>query len=377
MDILAREKAMLEVKQSSTLVLLPNSIAIRPYPTDGEKFLNPHPLATHKVTLDIQYAATTFSVLVTMEQPLDFVITTPHLLPMKYLDNKSFPPEYPDTSLTELVKWLTEQLKEHMKESIQAEEKLSGLLDAIENLVSMGIISEDSYEIAIVGDRVTFLVKFRPEKDIKLASLSEMVKEDKLLNGGGHFFVFKIVYRVDTGAFLPGEFSIAFGSDLSDMLPELANYSEPGLTAKLASDLVSFLMHMKDTVNGTIAIAVERWKSRARLLLQLLSIFEDGELAVPYLDSSTMSCIDLAFRTKLRRAMLKIELSVGYPEEVPKVTFFSVVVPTEVARETRGSGEIKDQVVDLVKFNYNQNMKVGDIVDIVVQIINNIATLDK
>jgi len=373
MDILAREKAMLEVRQSSTLVLLPNSIAIRPYPTDSEQLTNPHPLATHRVTLDIQYATTTLSVLVTLEQPLDFVITTPLLLPMKYLDNKSFPPEYPDTKLTELVKWLTEHLKAHMKESIQAEEKLSGLLNAIENLVSMDIISENSYEIAIVGDRVTFLVKFRPEKDIKLASLSEMVKEDKLLNGGGHFFVFKMVFRVDTGAFLPGEFSIVFSSDLSDMLPEMANYSLSGITAKLASDLVSFLMHMKDTVNGTIATAVDGWENRARLLLQLLSIFEDGELAVPYLDSSTMSVMDLAFRTKERRAMLRVELPGGYPVEMPQVTLNTMLIPGEGARETRGSGEVKEQVIDLVKLGCEPNMNEDGLVDILMQLINEIA----
>ena len=104
MDILAREKATLEVKQSSTLVLLPNSITIRPYPDDsGETVPAPHPLATHRISLDIKYATTMFSVMVTMENPLDFVITTPHLLPMKYLDDKPFPPGYPNTSLVELV----------------------------------------------------------------------------------------------------------------------------------------------------------------------------------------------------------------------------------------------------------------------------------
>ena len=212
-----------------------------------------------------------FSVMVTMENPLDFVITTPHLLPMKYLDDKPLPPGYPNTSLVELVNWLISQLRNHLEQRIQAEEGLSGFATAIENLVSMNILDKDSYEVAIVGDKATFLVKFKPEKEIKLHSLTEIVKEDKLLNTGGHFFVLKIVFRVDTGAFLPGEFSVAFSSDLS-MLPELSSFSHLGLTAKLATDLVEFLMYVKDTVDKTIVTAVAGWEARAMLLL-LFSIF--------------------------------------------------------------------------------------------------------
>jgi hypothetical protein len=34
--------------------------------------------------------------------------------------------------------------------------------------------------------------------------------------------------------------------------------------------------------------AVAGWEKRAKLLLQLLSIFEGGDVAVPYIDSDTM-----------------------------------------------------------------------------------------
>ena len=52
MDILAKEKAMLEVKQYSNLVLLPNSITTSPDPDDGGDLVPiPHPLATHRITL--------------------------------------------------------------------------------------------------------------------------------------------------------------------------------------------------------------------------------------------------------------------------------------------------------------------------------------
>ena len=156
-----------------------------------------------------------------------------------------------------------------------------------------------------------------------------MVKEDKLLNTGGHFFVLTMVFRVDTGAFLPGEFSIAFSSDLYDMLPELASFSHPGLTIKLVNDLVEFWMHVKDTVGKAIMSAVAGWEDRARLLLQLLKIFEGGDLTVAYLDSSTMSVMDVAFRTQERKCMMKIELGSDYPNVVPKVTVFVMMITEE------------------------------------------------
>jgi len=375
MDILVREKAKLEVLKCSSLVLLPNSITIVPYPpqSDSEPAPVPHPSATHRVTLNIKYATTTFSVLVTLEHPLDFVVTTPNLLPMKYLDSKGFPPNFPNTSLVELVRWLITHLQEHMDRRVIDEEKLSGLANSIENMISMNIISQDSYEMVLVGDRVTLMVKFRPEKDIKLASLTEMVKEDKLLNTGGHFFVLKMVFRVDTGAFLPGEFAIAFSSDLSSMLPELANFSHPGLTAKLASDLVSFLIYVKDTVDKTIMDAVEGWEKRARLLLLLHSIFEDGEQAVAYIDSTTMTIMDLAFRTELHKCMLKIELTSNYPAVVPKITLFYRSSPADGARETRRSGEIKEKVLTNEEVKLDPNMNENDIVKEILVIMNRIC----
>jgi hypothetical protein len=144
MDVLAREKAKLEVMMCSSLVLLPNSINILPYTpvkSASEPVPVPHPLATHRITLNIQYADTTFSVLVTMEHSLDFLVTSPLLLPMKYLDDKPFPPNYPNTSLVELVRWLISQLKNSMRHRILVEEKLSGLASAVENLVNMNIIT--------------------------------------------------------------------------------------------------------------------------------------------------------------------------------------------------------------------------------------------
>jgi len=374
MDVLARERSKLEVLQCSSLVLLPNSITILPYPTPNLVDLSPvpHPCSSHRITLDIQFADTTFSVIVSLEHPIDFLVTTKSLLPMKFLDDQGFPTNYPNTSLLELVRWLTTNLKKYMDIRLLEEIELKSLGTSITYLINMNIISEDSYELVIVGDRANLLVKFRPEKDIKLNSMREMVKEDKLLNTGGHFFVLKLVFRVDSGAFLSGEFSIVFSSDLYDMLPELDEFSLPGLDAKLTGDLVNFIIHVKETVDKAIMGAVDGWEKRAKLMLSLHSIFEGGDLAIAYLDSSTMSNMDLAFRTKSAKHMIKIELSPAYPAVVPKITWFQASIPVEGARETRGSGEIKARVLkdsecDFTK-DYDYDEK--DVIQSVLKLIN-------
>ena len=167
--------------------------------------------------------------------------------------------------------------------------------------------------------------------------------------------MFKMVFKLDTGSFLPGEFAISFSSDLKTMLPELTilfhrashqfsmeltDCSLPGLNAQLADDLVEFLMHVKDSVSKTISTAVDGWEARAKLLLPILSIFEDGEIAIPYLDSDTMSVMDLAFRTEKRKVLLKIELPSGYPKDLPKVSYFMKKIQTEGSRQTRGSDDM-------------------------------------
>ena len=114
---------------------------------------------------------------------------------------------------------------------------------------------------------------------------------------------------------------MAFSSDLSNLLPELANFSNPGLMANLASDLVSFLTYVKETIDKTIVDAVEGWEKRTRLLVLLHSIFEDGELR-QLSTSTTMTFMDLAFRTKLQKCMLKIELTPNYPAVMPTITLF-------------------------------------------------------
>jgi len=373
MDILTLEKSKLEVLQSSSLVLLPNSITIEPHPPadiDSQE----DSMTTKRISLSIRYADTIISVLVTMENPLDFIVTTPNIFPMKYLDDKGFPPNFPQTRLVELLKWLINHLKAHMTERLSDGNKLGSLATALDNMVGMDFIKEDSYELMVLDSKATLLVKFRPGEDIKLASVNEMVKEDKLINSGGHFFVLKMVFKVDTGTFLPGEFAICFSSDLTYMLPEVAKFNHPGLSDKLATtNLVEFLMYVKESVDKTISDAVAGWERRSRLLLLVYSIFEDGEQALVYLDYNTMTIVELAFRSASDKHMLKMELSPNYPAVPPKLTWFHQSIPEEGARETRGSGEIKERVISEKDFPVTQEMDEKDIAEKLLDIISRIS----
>jgi len=371
MDVLTQMKSKLEVLQCNSLVLLPNSITILPYPPPTQGDLSPvtHPWSTHRITLNINFADTTFTVIVSLEHPLDFLVITKSLLPMQFLDDQGFPTNYPNTSLLELVRWLVSNLKKFMEIRLLEENEIKSLGTSITHLLNMNIISKDSYELVIVGDRVNLMVKFRPEKDIKLASMKELVKEDKLLNTGGHFFVLKLVFRVDSGAFLPGEFSIVFSSDLSEMLPGLAEFSHPGLDAQSASDLVNYIIQVKETVDKAIMVAVKGWKERAKLLMSLHSIFDGGDFAVAHLDSSTMCTMDLAFRTNIAKNLLKIELSPTYPAVVPKITLFQTSIPVEGASETRGSGEIKERVIKDSEHGLTKDNDEKDFIQFVLKLI--------
>ena len=98
MDILSREKSILEVKMCESLTLLPNSISIVPDETSGLDFGS-----TSWMSIDIQYATSVFNIVVKMDNVLDFMINSPRLLPMIYLDEKPFPLKYENCTLMELL----------------------------------------------------------------------------------------------------------------------------------------------------------------------------------------------------------------------------------------------------------------------------------
>ena len=61
----------------------------------------------------------------------------------------------------------------------------------------------------------------------------------------------------------------------------------------------------------------------------------------------------MAFQAKERKCLIKIELVEHYPEVVPKVTMYTMLLPMEGARETRGRGVLKSKFSRTIKLGLN------------------------
>ena len=122
LDILAIEKSILEVKRSTNIVLLPNSITFNPdnLPLSTEFF------ATPRMKINVRYATVEVVLLITLTEPLDFIVLSP-VLPMKYFDDKPFPPEYPATSLKNLIIWIMRHLRTSIEEQVFSNPAFNGL----------------------------------------------------------------------------------------------------------------------------------------------------------------------------------------------------------------------------------------------------------
>merc|ERR1712000_323751 len=81
-----------------------------------------------------------------------------------------------------------------------------------------------TYECLMVGDKTILLVKFRPELEFPLCSLTPSLKVDKLVNTGGNFYVVKLVFARD-GRPVPGESGLMWSSNLLQMLPQVSSVS--------------------------------------------------------------------------------------------------------------------------------------------------------
>jgi len=368
LDILAIEKSILEVKRSTNIVLLPNSITFQP----ENLSLSTEFFVTPRIKINVRYATVEVVLLITLTEPLDFVVLSP-LLPMKYFDDKPFPPEYPTTSLKNLLIWIMRHLRTSVEDQVFSNPTFNGLDSFLQNLISMNMIgSKDDYEIALADEKVIVIIKFKPSFEIDLTSVSELVQEDKLLNTGGHNYFIKIAFRNDTGAFLPGEFSLLFSPDISSILPELSSFSAPEVNSKLSGNLLDSVITVQEAVDKALKDAVRSWKERAALIMVFMSLFDEVDIVEVFTDGLHMSKMDLAFSTKKANCLLKIELPSNYPTEVPKVSAFYSLHRVEGGRETRSSGEVKEVNIDTNR-HLTSNIDNDDFVKYVLTLIRNLA----
>ena len=295
MNVLEYEKAKLAVLQSKDIVLFDNSIEIQELDEADNR----------KIRVSINYAETDFVVIVFLTSPLDFLITTPDLLPPHYLLNKKIPP---DTlkSLPSLLSWLTLELKNYNR---SRHDKLNNI---ISDLISeANIVDENNYELMVTERKATLYLKF-PIEDLDLVCFMESVRNNKLINSTEHYFVLKIVY---TEAKDSMDFSLTYSSCLLRMLPGLKT-SSVELTQK--DNIVTMVSNLKDTVIEKINDLHRDWKARASFLLPLYQAFEEtgGETLI---DFETMTELQLGFAFESRKALLEISLPYDYPSNAPQV----------------------------------------------------------
>ena len=78
MNRVEREREKVSLLQSSSLLLLPNSVTMTDLPSAS-------PQAPHRTLLSLTFAEAELRLLVTFRRPLDFTLLSPALLPMASL----------------------------------------------------------------------------------------------------------------------------------------------------------------------------------------------------------------------------------------------------------------------------------------------------
>ena len=360
MDILSREKSILEVKMCESLTLLPNSISIVPDETSGLDFGS-----TSWMSIDIQYATSVFNIVVKMDNVLDFMINSPRLLPMIYLDEKPFPLKYENCTLMELLNWLIGHIKSYVLEQVSLRDNLKYLYHGIKSLRDMNVIEDKSFEIEMLNGEVILFVKFTVDF-IYLNDLTSLVKENMLINTGGHYFVLKLVFNADTGKMKPDEHSITYSTEISRMLPVVKNHS---FLTSTDLEFEEFIIDMKEEVSSILRKSLDSWESRSKFLLLIFHLAEELNIAVSFIDITQMKEIRVAFQTDASKIMLKVELSDSFPTDEAKCQLFYQSKQAEEVRETRHSSSIKEQ-----SFNFNCSSKSeAEIADYFLDVVRKIS----
>ena len=300
MNLLARETQKLALLQENVL-LLPNSLSLKDFP-DPPISLR----ATPQVELVMKYALAEVKILVSFTKPLDFNILTPALLPNSSMLGLVEVEE--DTSLVDLVKMLVKALQKHHSSLLEGT-LLEHVPKTIATLTDM--YPSMRYELAVVEDSLTVILCFQPDKKISFCSVNNLLKVDRLVNTSDHCFNIKMEFDVADGReiFKPGGFQVQWSSDLAAMLPELADVCLAAL--KPTESLTEFIISSKDALQEKLEEAATAWEERSMALLKLVDIFQEEDGVALNLDSDTMTCMDIIFRTKSKIHLYTVTLYTG------------------------------------------------------------------
>jgi len=352
MNVLEKERALLEIQMSDSLTLFPNSIFIETYPnledSNEEVILS----KTTRVGIDIRYASMILNIMVKLEKPIDFVVSTYKLLPMKYLDGRPFPADYPNMSLVELIKWIIIQTKYFMLECLSSYKNLTTLHENIQSLLEMNIVEKDCYEILVFEEKATLFLKFKVA-NVYVSDLQKLVREDKLLNDGGNFFVLKLVFDANTGDFISDDFKVAYSSNILSILQGIENVEYQEMRPFEDSSFIDFILNVKEDITKAIVEFQDAWEARANLLLDLYQFVDENNMAIPFIDHNTMSSIDLAFQTNKEHCVFRIKITSNNSPPSESNIEMTVFSKAKEVRETRSGGTVRESEAswDLVTTN--------------------------
>jgi len=312
MDETKFEEQLLEVIHCTELNLVENSLKIEKI-TDG------------KVNIKLQYCETTLEVIVVKEKDmLDFVIVESDIAPMELFDEE-FPPDYPRTSLRQLLNWILLKVKLRMKENIQVAIPYLGYL--IDKLLDEKVINDGLYEVILdkENDKAVLLLKMRPSKEMRLSKVV-CSKNNNVQNSSQQYILIKFVFQVSTGQLLAPDLGIFFSTCLTNSFPQLLTFNPKSLSLEdqlKKHSLEDCIKHVKTSVDTRIMEARDGWKQRSKLLCSLYQVFKEEDVALPFLDAVTMTKIQLAFVLPAGQSvMLELKLSCDYPQEDPKFVIY-------------------------------------------------------
>ena len=187
------------------ILLLPNSLIIKETPNPSASLR-----ATHQLELDMKYALADVKVLVTQGKLLDFTILAhpPSPLPISAMLDHIVIEE--STSLVNLVKMIIKALQKHHSSLLEGTlmEHVPGDLARLTEMYP-----EMRYKLVFVEDQLTVVLRFKPDEEISLASVNNLLKAEKLVNTADHCFNIKMEFDPE------GKFKIIFQESCSCTSP--------------------------------------------------------------------------------------------------------------------------------------------------------------
>ena len=312
MDLVTRESEKLALLQANIL-LLPNSLSFKEFPAPGSD-----PIAslraTHRLELSLKYALVEAKVLVTLSKPLDFLILTPKLFPADVMNGLVKIDE--NTRLVELVEMLVQALQEHQT-NLLGNTVLDHLPGKIANLAEINPTMR--HELMVLDDHVTIVLCFKPEEEISICSVNNLVKSSKLVNTADHCYSIKLEFIGEK--FKSEDFGVLWSLDLTAMFPELADVRLPSM--KPDDDFVEFVTTSKEGLERHLQTAYDAWEERSKVMLKIVYLLADLDGVAVNLDSDTMTGLDIVFRTATKSHVYTVTLHTGTERGDGMIEYFA------------------------------------------------------